>query len=77
MTNYQPSFYITLCLQIMNNFTKDEKKQANNVSQEMFIQVEMLRKQHCNRDRGKTRLISERKLQCQERKWFSENILKR
>ena len=65
----------------MKNFTKDgkkkKKKQANNISQEMFIQVETLGKQHYNRDREKTCLISERKLQRQERKWFSENILKR
>ena len=50
----------------MKNFTKDGKKkknkakQANSISQEMFIQVEMLGKQPYNRDREKTCLIREK-----------------
>ena len=50
----------------MKNFTKDGKKkknkakQANSISQEKFIQVEMLGKQPYNRDREKTCLIREK-----------------
>lgn len=79
MTNYQPIFLITLpsdYKQLYQRFFKNNKNKQTMSFRRCLSKWEQ-RKQHCDRDKGKIHLISERESQCQERKWFLENILMR